>query len=84
MLSPGTTASYKDVKDEDGLYTFKLTVQQKDYNAYVTKNGKLLFAEGIPQAIALDTPLATEAAASAEIVKTDKPDVKLFVMAYLQ
>jgi hypothetical protein len=81
MLSEGITASYKDVKSENGLYTFKLTVQGKDYAAYVTKDGALFFAEGIPQAIVLDKKLEEEKAAAAA-VKTDKPDVKVFVMSY--
>jgi hypothetical protein len=76
MLSPGISASYKDVKSENGMYTFKLTVQGKDYAAYVTKDGALFFAEGIPQAIPLDKN------ASTDVAKTDKPDVKVFVMAY--
>jgi len=81
MLSPGITASYKDVKNENGLYTFKLTVQGKDYAAYVTRDGALFFAEGIPQAIVLDEKLEGEKAAS-EVAKSDKPDVKVFVMSY--
>ncbi len=81
MLSEGITASWKDVKSENGLYAFKLTVQGNDYSAYVTKDGALFFAEGIPQAIVLDKKLEEEKAA-AEVVKSDKPDVKVFVMSY--
>jgi protein-disulfide isomerase len=83
MLAQGTTASYKEVKSENGMYTFKLTVQGKDYSAYVTKDGALFFAEGIPQAIPLDKSLdSASGKASASVTKSDKPDVKLFVMAY--
>lgn len=81
MLAEGIAASYKDVKSENGLYAFKLTVQDQDYAAYVTKDGALMFAEGIPQAIILDKELEEEKAA-AEMAKSDKPDVKLFVMSY--
>ncbi|MFZ3074055.1 MAG: hypothetical protein WA093_02915 [Minisyncoccales bacterium] len=81
MLSQGMVATYKDVKSENGMYTFKLTVQEKDYAAYVTKDGALFFAEGIPQAIPLDKSLESESA-NADIAKTDKPDVKVFVMSY--
>jgi len=82
MLSGGVKASYKDVQDQNGLYTFKLTVQGKDYAAYVTKNGKLFFAEGIPQAIQLDKSLEEMQAEKVEVAKSDKPDVKVFVMSY--
>jgi len=82
MLSSGTVATYKGIKDENGLYSFTLTVQGKDYPAYVTKNVKLLFAEGISQAIDLDKIPETIAVVSTEVAKSDKPDVKLFVMSY--
>jgi hypothetical protein len=81
MLSDGITASFKDSKEANGLYNFKLTVQGKDYDAYVTKDGALFFAEGIPQAIILDKKLEEEKAA-AEVVKSDKPEVNVFVMSY--
>ncbi len=81
MLSEGIAASYKDVKSENGLYNFKLTVQEQDYEAYVTKDGALFFAEGIPQAIILDKDLEEEKAA-AEMAKSDRPDIKMFVMSY--
>lgn len=80
MLGAGIVATYKDIKDENGLYTFKLVVEGKDYGAYVAKNGKLFFAEGIPQPIDLDKPL--DSSSGQALVKTDRPDVKLFVMSY--
>ncbi|MCU0653611.1 MAG: hypothetical protein MUD10_05130 [Candidatus Pacebacteria bacterium] len=82
MLSDGMQASSKEIKEENGLYAFKLTVQDRDYSAYVTKDAKLFFAEGIPQAIPLDQPLGGEQNKAVEIPKTDKPDVKIFVMSY--
>lgn len=81
MLSEGVVAEYKDVKEENGLYAFKLAIQGQEYGAYVTKDGALLFAEGVPQAIILDKELE-EAKAAADIEKSDQPEVKLFVMSY--
>lgn len=81
MLSEGIVAEYKDVKEENGLYAFKLAIQGQEYGAYVTKDGALLFAEGVPQAIILDKELE-EAKAAADIEKSDRPEVKLFVMSY--
>ncbi|MFA6375784.1 MAG: hypothetical protein WCX69_00075 [Candidatus Paceibacterota bacterium] len=82
MLTSGTVATFKDVKDENGLYTFKLAVLGKDYPAYVTKNAKLFFADGIPQAIDLDKIVEKAAAADSTVLKSNKPDVKVFVMSY--
>jgi len=80
MLAPGVTATYKDVKTQDGLYAFKLTVEGQDYDAYVTKSGKFFF----PQVI--DISGADAAAETTEtptqVTKTDKPDVKVFIMSY--
>ena len=81
MLSPEVRAAYKDVKDENGIYAFKLVIQDQEYGAYVTKDGALLFADGVGQAIVLDKELE-EAKAAAEIEKSDKPEVKVFVMSY--
>ena len=81
MLSPEIRAEYADVKEENGMYSFKLVIQGQNYASYVTKDGALLFAEGVPQAIILDKKLEEEKAA-AEIDKSDRPEVKLFVMSY--
>jgi len=81
MLSPEIRAEYSDVKEENGMYSFKLVIQGQNYDSYVTKDGALLFAEGVPQAIILDKKLEEEKAA-AEIQKSDRPEVKLFVMSY--
>ena len=80
MLAQGVKATYKDVKTQDGLYAFKLTVEGQDYDAYVTKSGKLFF----PQVIDMNDKAATDSSAkkTTELPKTDKPDVKIFVMSY--
>jgi len=81
MLSPEIQADYTDIKEENGMYAFKLVIQGQNYPSYVTKDGALLFAKGVPQAIILDKELE-EAKAAAEIEKSDRPEVKLFVMSY--
>ncbi len=64
MLSPEIRAEYADVKEENGMYSFKLVIQGQNYASYVTKDGALLFAEGVPQAIILDKKLEEEKAAA--------------------
>jgi len=83
MLQDGILASAKDVSDESGIYIFKLAVQGKDYDGYVTKDGKLFFADGIPQAIKLDDPAnPNNNSKPAETKKTARPDIRIFVMSY--
>jgi hypothetical protein len=78
MLADGVTATYKDVKSQDGMYAFKLTVEGQDYDAYVSKSGKLFF----PQVIDISAAQEKTAETPKEVTKTDKPDVKVFVMSY--
>ncbi len=81
VLQQGTTASLVNVTEENGVYKFRLKIGEQEYDSYVTKDGNLLFTEGINLA---------EKAASAqeggettgEVQKRDTPDVKLFVMSY--
>jgi len=74
-------ASVDSIVDKGDLYQLKLTVAGRQYDSYATKDGKLLF----PQGIDLTTPAPatdTQAAAPTVVPKTDKPKVELFVMAY--
>ena len=81
LLQKGVTASLVDVVEENGLYKFRLKVGEQEFVSFVTKDGKILFPEeGINIEKKLtqeETPTSTQ-----EIQKTDKPDVKLFVMSY--
>jgi len=78
-------ATVDSITDTGSLYNVKLTVSGQPYESYVTKDGKILFPQGIP----LDgaTPAAgntanTKPSTPTVVPKTDKPVVELFVMAY--
>ncbi len=43
----GGTASLISVAEENGVYKIHLKIGEKEYDSYVTKDGKLLFTEGI-------------------------------------
>ncbi len=80
LLDPGMTASLVDVVEESGLYKFRLKIGDQEYNSYVTKDGKLLWPE---DGINLSTTTASQTGSvSQEAPKSDKVDVKLFVMSY--
>ena len=78
MLQEGTTASLISVVEENGVYKFRLKIAEKEYDSYVTKDGELLFTEGINMKKSSEQGEIN----SEEISKTDSPDVKLFVMSY--
>lgn len=86
---PDAEILIKDLKEENGLYRMIISVSGQEYVSYATKDGKLLF----PQAIDLDSEKLVENTDESgeeqpvqpgpvEVVKSDRPDVKLFVMSY--
>ncbi len=80
LLQGKAVAELKDVKEESGLYRLNLSISGREAEGYITKDGKLFF----PQALNLDQPLPApaEQQAPAEVPKTDKPKVELFVMSH--
>ena len=81
LLQSGTTASLNDVKEENGLYKIAIKISQsgkeQEATVYASRDGKLLFVYP-PVEIDKETPEEE----AKQPVKTDKPDVKLFVMAF--
>ncbi len=80
LLQEGVTASSVNATEENGVYKFRLKIEEQEYDSYVTKDGKILFTEGIN----LESSPAQEEGneATGEVPKRDIPDVKLFVMSY--
>jgi hypothetical protein len=74
-------ASVDSITDIGDLYSVKITVAGQQYDSYVTKDGKLLFPQGID--ITKDATAGTANTQAPTVVpKTDKPAVELFVMSY--
>lgn len=79
LLPQGTTASFFNVVEEDGVYKFRLKIGDQEQDIYVTKNGKLLFSNPLDLT---SQPQNQSTPPTGEVPKSDKPDVKLFVMTY--
>lgn len=77
LLQSGVTASLKDVAKENGLFKITITLSQNGQNQegaiYETLDGKLLF---------IYPPVDMSPKAAPQQPKSDKPDVRLFVMAF--
>lgn len=77
LLQSGVTASLKNVSQENGLFKITITVSQNGQNQegaiYETLDGKLLF---------IYPPVDMTPKAAAQQPKSDKPDVRLFVMSF--
>ncbi len=73
MLQEGATASVIESAEESGIYRIKLKIQEDEFDLYITKDGRFLF----PQFIDIE-----EFEKEKQIVKADRPDVKIFVMSH--
>lgn len=84
LLTGGTTATLLSVDEEGGLYKVRLKVGEREYNSYATKDGRFFFPEGFDLTAQSQTPGQTQGgtATTQGVSKSDKPDVKLFVMSY--
>ena len=78
MLVDGVSASLIDAIEQNGVYQIKFKVEEEEFESYVSPDGKLLFVQGID----LENGSSDDEGGNQEIVKTDIPDVKLFVMSY--
>lgn len=56
VLQQGQSASLISASEDSGVIKFKIDIQGKQYDSYVTKNGKLLFPEGIAVGAPLPNP----------------------------
>jgi len=78
LLPEGVKASLISASaTSNGLYSIKFKIMEREYDSYVSSDGKLLFPESIPL-----KETAKKADSTSEIPKKDKADVKLFVMSF--
>ncbi len=83
MLEEGVSATLMNAKEESGIYKIHFKIQEREHDAYVSKDGKLLF----PQAIDLEevtqtpAPQAEEKSSCKDFTKTDQPLLEAFVVS---
>lgn len=83
VLAEGVTASLVSIAQEGNIYKIKLKIANTEYDSFITTDGKFLFPEGYAIDIAPEnTGSNGQAQSNTEVVKSDKPDVKIFVMSY--
>ena len=73
----GVTASLVSATGESGVYKIHLKIQDKEYDSYITEDGKYLFSV----AFNLEEEKTAEAT-DENIAQNSRPDVKVFVMSY--
>lgn len=84
LLQGQATATVENITEANGLYRIQLNVGSQNFDAYMTKDGSLLF----PSAIDMTEPLPSAAnttsntSSSGSYPKSAKPVVQFFVMAF--
>jgi glutaredoxin len=83
LLSGVGNATLDSVKEENGLYNVKLSISGRQYDSYVTTDGKLFFPSVIDISKAPETTTATtvKTMTCADITKADKPTLEAFVVS---
>lgn len=79
VLNGKANASLIDITEESGLYKIHILIGQNEYYSFVSKDGKLLFEQGIYME---ESEAGDKGNALTEVPKSDRPDVKIFVMSY--
>ncbi len=87
LMSGGNKATVKEITEEYGMYKLQIDIVSDVVESYITKDGKLFFPQALNIAEmsgqqANSTPAASTAVAPADLPKTDKPVVELFVMSH--
>jgi predicted DsbA family dithiol-disulfide isomerase len=82
LVQPGTNASFVSVSEFAGLYNITVSYQGRDISVFLTKTGNDMFLSS-PLNITQNLPKQETAEETpTEPVKTDKPTVQLYVMAF--
>ena len=81
LVPEGTKVEVKETVKENGLYKVTIKVGEQEVPTYITQDGKNFFPNP-PMNIAETEAKMQEQAKAAEIPKTDKPSVDLFVMSF--
>jgi len=79
LLGGQATATLLSQEEKNGLVKVTVSVSGQQVDVYATEDGQLLF----PQGIDMDEPVAASAATQPqEVVKSDRPQIELFVMSH--
>jgi hypothetical protein len=76
-------ATLVSVVEESGVYKFTMLIEDQEYNSYITKDGKILFPDGVPMVTETEEEVGTEAGAMTceDLNKSDKPIIEAFVVS---
>jgi len=81
MLEDGVEAVLVSASEESGVYSFKMNINEEEFNSYVTKDGKILFTSGMSLVVPEEPAEVAEVEKMTceDINKTEKPVLEAFV-----
>ena len=84
LASQGTTATLKEVEEKNNMYNLKLEINGQEFESYITKDAALLFPTSIDLSMDIEAPDDAPASQTppADIERSDKPEVELFIMSH--
>ncbi|MFC1801205.1 DsbA family protein [Nanoarchaeota archaeon] len=88
MVQPGMTAELKNIEDAQGVYKIDLDIEGQEFTSYITKDAEIFFPQGFVVAElkeelgAAEESTGATGAATTTATKSDKPNIKMFVMTY--
>jgi len=82
MLQDGMSAEVDSVEEKNGVYEINILIDGQEYTSYVTKDAGLLFTSGVEMDGDVEAPSAPQQQPTPEVVKSDKPEVELFIMSH--
>ncbi len=81
LLSEGQSAELKEVVEEGDLYKITLSIEGKEFDSYITKDAEMLFPSALDLTVEVEPAEKTKPQV-ADVPKTAKPEVELFVMSH--
>lgn len=85
LLQGQSTVAVSNVTQSNGIYKFVVDVDGRQFDSYLTTDGKILFPSAYDITAADSTPVkanTTTTTTTTTTPKTDKPTVELFVMSF--
>ena len=82
LVQPGTSVTFQSAADNRGMYEIHGTYQSQDVTIYATKDCTMIFTNGITMTGPGSTAPAQKPTPAPTPVKTARPSVDLYVMAF--
>jgi len=74
-------ATLNSVSEESGVYKFTMLIGDMEYTSYITKDGKILFPDGVPMETESRETTQVEPKTCEDLDKKDEPILEAFVVS---